>query len=264
MSLRIESAGNAAVGYDRFIGRYQSTVAIDFADFAGVEADQNFGVAPPQRVIDVGCGTGVLTGELLSRTTVVAAVDVEPDLVAACPEKYPRADVRQGRADDLPYADDQFDVVLATLPVGAARDPLRCLREFGRVTQRGGTIAISAWDLTSFEMYDVFWSAARNVDSALLTPRRSPTAEGAEVALHYTDIDDLAYGVSRTTALYQGFEDFWSSVSYSGSPTGAYLAGTSPEQRLAVREECRALVPEDESFTMHAQVMYARGTSTAR
>lgn len=259
MSIRLDPSGNAAVGYDRFIGRYQSTVAIDFADFAEVEHDLNFGMTPPARVLDVGCGIGVLTSELLTRTAAVAAVDSDEHLLTACQESNPGADVRQGRADDLPYADAEFDIVMATRPVGAVRDLGRCLREFCRVTRPGGTVAVSAWNPAGFEMYDVFWAAARSLDPGPLAPRRSTTTEGTEAALLQANLTDLRFESVTTAASYRGFEDFWSSISFTDSPTGAYLAGLSPEHQAMVREECRTLVPQEDLFVMRAEAVFARG-----
>jgi trans-aconitate methyltransferase len=57
--------------YDRFMGRYAPTLAEALADFAGVGARM--------RVVDVGCGPGGLTRELVARVGAanVAAIDLE-------------------------------------------------------------------------------------------------------------------------------------------------------------------------------------------
>jgi len=74
----------AADAYDRFMGRYSVQLSPQLADFAGVCAGQ--------RVVDVGCGPGALTGELVRRVGAerVSAVDPSDAFVAAaaarCPE----------------------------------------------------------------------------------------------------------------------------------------------------------------------------------
>lgn len=77
--------------YDRFMGRYTPTLAAAPADAAGV--------ASGMHVLDVGCGPGGLTRELAARVGAanVAAIDPAPQFVAACRERNPGADVREGR-----------------------------------------------------------------------------------------------------------------------------------------------------------------------
>src|SRR3712207_6294336 len=82
-----------AAGYDRLMGRYLPTLAPAFADAAGVTADM--------RVLDVGCGPGGLTQELVTRVGAcsVAAIDPSPPFVRACRDRNPGADVREGVAE---------------------------------------------------------------------------------------------------------------------------------------------------------------------
>ncbi|MGZ4277457.1 MAG: class I SAM-dependent methyltransferase, partial [Solirubrobacteraceae bacterium] len=83
--------------YDRFMGRYAPTLATALADAAGVHAGM--------RVVDVGCGPGGLTRELVARAGAanVAAIDPAPQFAAACRERNPGADVREGVAEELPW-----------------------------------------------------------------------------------------------------------------------------------------------------------------
>ena len=60
----------AATAYDRFVGRYSGQLAGALCDAAGV--------APPMRALDVGCGPGALTAELVARLGRGAVVAVDP------------------------------------------------------------------------------------------------------------------------------------------------------------------------------------------
>jgi ubiquinone/menaquinone biosynthesis C-methylase UbiE len=130
----------AADAYDRFMGRYSAPLAPPFADLAGVEAGQ--------RVLDVGCGPGALTAELVRRLgpAEVSAVDPSEPFVVAVKERHPGVDVRRAPAEDLPFGDDVFDAALAQLVVHFMSDPVAGLREAGRVTRPGGVVAACVWD----------------------------------------------------------------------------------------------------------------------
>src|SRR4051794_22875666 len=124
-----------ADAYDRFMGRYSVHLAPQLADLAGVAAGQ--------RVLDVGCGPGALTAELVSRLGAdsVVAVDPSEPFVAAARARNPDVDVRQVGAEELPFADDEFDAALAQLVVNFMADPVAGLTEMRRVTRRGGGVA---------------------------------------------------------------------------------------------------------------------------
>ena len=108
----------AAEAYDGFMGRYSRLLSAQLADLAGVRAGQ--------RALDVGCGTGALTGELVVRLgpEAVAAVDPSRSFVEATAERYPGVAVREASAGALPFADDVFDAVLAQLVVHFMTDPV--------------------------------------------------------------------------------------------------------------------------------------------
>src|SRR5438309_11728218 len=118
-----------ADAYDRFMGRYSVQLSSQLADFAGVAAGQ--------RVIDVGCGPGALTAELVARVsaTNVTAIDPSPTFVDAARARHPDVDVRQGSAESLPFADSTFDASLAQLVVHFMSDPVAGVSEMARVTR---------------------------------------------------------------------------------------------------------------------------------
>ena len=105
--------------YDSYMGRYSKPLAIRFADAAGVEHGQ--------RVLDVGCGPGALTGVLVDRlgADAVAACDPSEPFLAACAERHPGVIVRQGRAEAIPFDDGAFDCALAQLVLHFVSDPDR-------------------------------------------------------------------------------------------------------------------------------------------
>ena len=243
--------------YDRFMGRYTPTLARALADAAGVAAGM--------RVLDVGCGPGGLTRELVSRVGAgnVAAIDPEPQFATACRERNPGANVQEGVAEALPWSDADFDVTLSSLVLGFMRDPDQGVREMARVTRPGGTVAACMWDLATggMTMLRMFWSAVRQITPSVEGERRmAGTAKGDIVErFERAGLEDVVGGTLVARADYAGFEDFWEPFTLAVGPAGQYLHSLPGEQQERVRQACRAALP-DRSFSLDARAWYARGT----
>ena len=141
------------------MGRYSAPLAPAFADFASV--------VEGLRVLDVGCGPGALTDELVKRvgTWNVAAVDPSETFVRAVQERNPTIDVERATAEQLPFKDSTFDATLAQLVVHFMKDPLVGLREMARVTRRGGVVAACVWDHDGGGgPLSLFWDAVSELD----------------------------------------------------------------------------------------------------
>ena len=245
----------AAEAYDRFMGRYSTPLAPRFADFASV--------APPQRVLDVGCGPGALTGELVGRLgpAAVSAVDPSEPFVAAAQERHPGVDVRHAPAEALPFPADDFDAALAQLVVHFMADPVAGLHEMARVTRPGGLVAACVWDHGGGRgPLSRFWDAARTLDpdvedeSQLAGAREGHLGElFAEAGLHDIEQTALAVGVE-----HESFDAWWEPFTLGVGPAGAYLSQLGPERQALLREACRAALPPGR-VTVTAQAWAARG-----
>lgn len=222
------------------MGRYSEPLAVLFADLAGVRRGQ--------RALDVGCGPGALTAELVSRLGADAVCAVEPSrsLAAAVRERLPGVDVRLSAAEQLPWADGVFDAVLAQLVVHFMADPVAGLREMGRVTRPGGVVAACVWDHGGDRgPLTTFWQAARELDPA--APGESGLAgvtEGqlgrlfAQAGLREAQAASLTVRVRYAT-----FEQWWEPFTLGVGPAGGYVASLAEERRAALRERCRHLLP---------------------
>jgi SAM-dependent methyltransferase len=245
----------AAEAYDRFMGRYSLLLSPQMADLAGVRVGQ--------RVLDVGCGPGALTAELVTRLgpLAVSAVDPSEPFVAAARARNPEVDVRQASAEQLPFADEAFDAALAQLVVHFMSDPVAGLAETARVTRRDGVVAACVWDHAGGQSpLSLFWDAARELDpevddeSELAGARKGHLAELFDAAgLH--EIDETVVSASVE---YTSFEEWWEPFTFGVGPAGSYVAGLDAERQTELRENCRALLPSA-PFVLTARAWATRG-----
>lgn len=228
-----------AVAYDRFMGLHSRQLAPQLVDLARLTSGD--------RVLDVGCGPGALTTELVMRLGAgsVAAVDPSESFVAAARGRHPGVDVRRAAADALPYSDRVFDAAFAQLVVHFMPDPVASLREMARVTRPEGVVAECVWDhageRTPVSMY---WRAARDLglstrdESALPGAREGHLVELFE-ASGLRHVEDTVL-VARIE--YARFDDWWEPFAFGVGPAGASFLGLSPGDRAQLRERCQELL----------------------
>ena len=245
-----------ADAYYRFMGRFSEPLAARFVELAQVKAGQ--------RALDVGCGPGGLTTQLVDRLGVdaVSAVDPSAPFVAALRTRLPGVDVRWATAETLPFPDDSFDLVLAQLVVHFMADPVAGLSEMARVTRPGGLVAACVWDHAGGGgPLATFWRAVHDIDpqahdeSDLAGVREGHLAELCEAA-HLTDIESTSLTV---TVRFATFDDWWEPFTLGVGPAGAYLAGLDQAQRDGLRGRCaRLLLPSSFKIAASAWCVRAR------
>ena len=230
----------SADAYLRFMGRYSEPLAAQFADLAGI--------GPGQRVLDVGCGPGALTAELVSRAgpDAVSAVDPSASFVAAVRQRWPDVDVRTSAAERLPFPEGAFDAAMAQLVVHFMTDPVTGLREMGRVTRPGGVISACVWDHAGGRgPLAVFWQAVRQLDPAADDESDLAGVREGHLAALFAQAGLTGTQVTTLTvqAGYASFGDWWEPFTLGVGPAGAYVGSLNPDRRAALREQCRDLLP---------------------
>jgi ubiquinone/menaquinone biosynthesis C-methylase UbiE len=249
-----------AEAYDRHVGRYGRELARALIAAADVR--------PDRRALDVGCGPGALTSELVALLggDQVAAIDPSMPFVEACRTRLPGVRVEIGAAEALPFEDAEFDHALAQLVVNFMTDPQAGVGEMERVTRPGGTVAAAVWDYAGeMTLLRRFWDAAVAVDPSAEDRdegRCMPFCAPDELAALWSaaGLAEVSVVPAIVTARYEGFEDLWEPLERGVGPSGAHAASLAADQRAAVKEELRRrLDVGDDPFELTARAWITTG-----
>ena len=122
--------------------KYGSTNPVVRRLMAGFEStlEELFRKADPQSLLDIGCGEAVLTHEWAQKLAPrrVVGLDLEDPAIQAEWEKRqaPNLEYKIMKAENLPFADDEFDVATAIEVLEHVPDPAHTVAEMARVAQR--------------------------------------------------------------------------------------------------------------------------------
>lgn len=141
-------------------------------------------ITPGLRVLDVACGTGNLAIPAARAGATVTGVDIAPNLVEQARERAKAEGVRaqfdEGDAEELPYKDESFDLMLTMFGAMFCPRPQRVAMELTRVCRPGGRIVMANWVPTGF-IGQVFKATAAHVPPPAGMP--SPVLWGDEATV---------------------------------------------------------------------------------
>jgi SAM-dependent methyltransferase len=238
--------------YSRFMGRYAEPLAEVFAAFAGVGA----GV----RVLDVGCGPGALTAQLLATGAEVVGIDPSPPFVEGMGLRFPDVDVRLGTAEELPYETASFDAALAQLVVHFMTDPVGGISQMARVTRPGGVVAACVWDGATGALAP-FWDAVHMIESeaddeALLSGAHKGHLTELFDAAGLRNVQEAAISVD---VAHPSFDEWWEPYTFGIGPAGDYVQRLDDDGRARLAAVARERLGSG-PFSVTATAWAARGT----
>lgn len=253
--------------YEAYVGRWSRPVAARFLRWLAVP--------PGRRWLDVGCGTGALTGTVLASAAPAEVTGVDPSegFLSTARSRLAEGDTTRfvaGDARALPVPDTSVDVVVSGLALNFVPGPAAAVAEFARVTVPGGVVAAYVWDYADgMAMMRNFWDAATSLD-----PAAAALDEGRRFSICSTGtLSDLwsAAGLTGvetrpidTTAVFADFADYWTPFLGGTGPAPNYVASLPTEHRDALRDLLRERLPQaaDGSIPLLARALAVRGTAT--
>ncbi len=232
--------------YEPFMGRWSRKIASLFLKWLAKPAGL--------RWLDVGCGTGALSGLIAERHSPAEVLGIDPsdafisEAVKAAAE-LDNLKFKVGSVENIPAADGSYDLAVSALALNFFPDPVAGLQEMMRVIHPGGEIAIYVWDYAEgMQMLRYFWDAAtaldpsaRVLDEAVRFPICRPHVLERifkEAGLVVNEIRAL-----ESPTVFTTFEDYWHPFQGGVGPAPGYLAGLAPEAQKRLANALRSTLP---------------------
>jgi ubiquinone/menaquinone biosynthesis C-methylase UbiE len=244
--------------YERLMGVWSQAVGTIFLD--------SLAPTPGQRWIDVGCGNGAFTEQIIQRCEPKAIYGIDPSdgqLAYARARLGAKGAVFQrGDATALPFENARFDAAVMALVIAFVPEPAKGVAEMVRVVRPGGLIAAYVWDTPGggSPMSGIHEEAA----AMGITPTRPPSDWASNKdALHelwskagLEKIENRTIYVQRD---FSGFDEFWTVTTATG-PVKATVDRMETDKIVTLRQRVQTrLSPGGDAFTLQAWANAIKG-----
>ncbi|MCH8861513.1 MAG: methyltransferase domain-containing protein [Proteobacteria bacterium] len=252
-----------AEAYELRIGRWSRLVAQQFLGWLAP--------APGLDWLDVGCGTGVLSDAVLERSNPrsLAGIDPQENVVrdAQAAHSDPRAAFHCVNAQNMPFDNAIFDVVVSGLVINFIEDQPRALSEMKRVLRPGGQVAAYVWDFAGdMELFRVFWDSARALDAEAVKSdqgERFPVCKPGPLGALFeaAGFENVGTSAIMIDMPYRDFADFWVPMTRGAGGIPDYVKALDPDRQAALETRVHDALPiaADGSFTLRGRAWAVRG-----
>lgn len=218
-------------------------------------------------VLDVGCGTGISTFKLLERNAQkVCATDLSEYMVDVLTEKletagYPPnvAEASVGDAENLPFEDGVFDVVISSMVFGMVPNQEKMIMEMARVVKPGGVVAVSTHGPTHYaELSDAVFGA---IPKRYMLGRRILYWPRGREEMHRffrsAGLSEIKVNQAIWKDEFQSSDDMYEFIA---SSTGNFYASFVSDKAInSVLKEIRKYFVDRKIQTITLDVVYAYG-----
>lgn len=233
--------------YDRYVGRWSSRVGEHFLDWLDARKDM--------RWLDIGCGTGALSEQILSSQRPSHLIGVEPSetFLAAAKERVLGGNVefRRGSGESLPVEDGCIDYAVSGLVLNFVLDKDTAMRELIRVLAPGGIAACYVWDYAGHVQFmRYFWDAAvklnpsaRDKDEGVRFPICRP--KPLQNLFEFVGFREVRVAPIDIPTPFENFDDYWQPFLNNVAPAPGYCVSLNVEERAKLEALVRDTLPID-------------------
>jgi ubiquinone/menaquinone biosynthesis C-methylase UbiE len=228
--------------YERMMGRWSKLAGRIFLDWLDPPKDMNW--------IEVGCGNGAFTEELIARCAprAVSAVDPSPGQLDFARTR-PAAKLAQfglGDAQALAFPDRSFDAAVMALVITFIPDPAKAVAELARVVRPGGLVATYMWDTLNGGVPLAPIEAALKAIGKPPPTRASAAASGRDAMQGFwqaAGLQSIETREIRIPVAYASFDDFCESNIVPIGPSGQLISALSPGELEQLKAQLRKQLP---------------------
>jgi ubiquinone/menaquinone biosynthesis C-methylase UbiE len=237
--------------YERLMGRWSRLLAQLFLDWLNAPKNLTW--------LDVGCGNGAFTEELIARCAPAAVTAIDPSndqLAYARTRPGVRiADFRVGEAQNLSFTDSSFDAAAMALVITFLPDPGKAVAEMRRVVRPGGWVASYMWDIPGGGVpVHPIYLALESMGIASGRPA-NPAASARDAMQRFwqeAGLESVETRVIGIPTVYSNFDDFWDSNVVPIGPQGKIIAGMT----ASAKEELRARLRDQLPLSLDGSIVY--------
>jgi ubiquinone/menaquinone biosynthesis C-methylase UbiE len=249
-------AWNAGDSYDAYMGRWSRLVAAGFLDWQGAGNGLDW--------LEIGCGTGALSQQILTRCNPRRLTAIEPSEGFVAQARANVADERAafqvGDAQSLAIDTASCDVAVSGLVLNFVPDRQKALAEMKRVVRPGGLIGFYVWDYPGggVEFMHAFWKAAMALDpraADLSEDRRFAdcTQSGLVALAKSAGFANVEISPIDVATVFQDFDDYWLPFTLGAGPAPGYCASLGAEDRERLKESLRGSLACDADGSIRLQ-----------
>jgi SAM-dependent methyltransferase len=234
------AAWTDSVAYETFMGRWSALLAPRFLAVASI--------AHGSRVLDVGCGTGVLSMALADSGTWVVGIDAsEPYLEAARRHRF-HANITYELGDicHMRFEDGSFDAVVSTLVLDLLPDAEPAVAEMRRATRPGGVVACALHDFWGVPYASLVWDTGAVLDPGMaalrdfMKGRPLSTANGQAALWRRAGLTEVTEVPVVVDCNYTSFADYWATFAGGQGRVAGRLMALPHDVRGEIERHVRA------------------------
>jgi len=250
--------------YEFFMGRWSSLMAREFLRWLNPPLGSNW--------LDVGCGTGALSGSIVQICSpeFLSCIDPSENFIKKLKSRISiKGELIVCSAEDLPFENECFDVIVSGLALNFFPGIKRALSEMKRVSKKNGIVAAYVWDYSGrMDFLRYFWDAAYqiNPESKILDEGiRFPICKPDNLIMAFQEdgFKEIESSFLDIDTIFKDFEDFWDPFLGGQGPAPGYLSSLDNEFQEELKNKIKERInyEPDGSIKLIGRAIAIRGTN---